>query len=55
MAEPTSDPTALLTSAISAALPADNPQWENVYVERIVRHIHAQKNHPSIIIWFAGQ
>ncbi|MCN7697450.1 beta-galactosidase subunit alpha [Escherichia coli] len=29
----------------------DDPQWENVYVERIVRHIHAQKNHPSIIIW----
>ena len=26
----------------------------NVYVERIVRHIHAQKNHPSIIIWSLG-
>lgn len=25
-----------------------------VYVERIVRHIHAQKNHPSIIIWSLG-
>ena len=24
------------------------------YVERIVRHIHAQKNHPSIIIWSLG-
>lgn len=32
----------------------DDPQWENVYVERIVRHIHAQKNHPSIIIWSLG-
>lgn len=32
----------------------DDPQWEKVYVERIVRHIHAQKNHPSIIIWSLG-
>lgn len=32
----------------------DDPAWENVYVERIVRHIHAQKNHPSIVIWSLG-
>ncbi|KAF1369898.1 beta-galactosidase subunit alpha [Yokenella regensburgei] len=32
----------------------DDPLWEPVYVERIVRHIHAQKNHPSIIIWSLG-
>ena len=32
----------------------DDPEWENVYVERIVRHIHAQKNHPSIVIWSLG-
>ncbi|WP_234096767.1 beta-galactosidase subunit alpha [Citrobacter portucalensis] len=32
----------------------DDPLWENVYVERIVRHVHAQKNHPSIIIWSLG-
>lgn len=32
----------------------DDPAWEPVYVERIVRHIHAQKNHPSIIIWSLG-
>ncbi|HCT5823049.1 TPA: beta-galactosidase subunit alpha [Citrobacter sedlakii] len=32
----------------------DDPAWEKVYVERIVRHIHAQKNHPSIIIWSLG-
>ncbi|HDR2470630.1 TPA: beta-galactosidase subunit alpha [Enterobacter soli] len=32
----------------------DDPVWEHVYVERIVRHIHAQKNHPSIIIWSLG-
>lgn len=32
----------------------DDPLWENVYVERIVRHVHAQKNHPSIVIWSLG-
>ncbi|MBM1021347.1 beta-galactosidase subunit alpha [Enterobacter sp. A11] len=32
----------------------DDPAWEHVYVERIERHIHAQKNHPSIIIWSLG-
>lgn len=32
----------------------DDPVWEHVYVERIERHIHAQKNHPSIIIWSLG-
>lgn len=32
----------------------DDPTWEHVYVERIERHIHAQKNHPSIIIWSLG-
>jgi len=32
----------------------DDPAWEPVYVERIVRHIHTQKNHPSIIIWSLG-
>ncbi|MGF1719938.1 beta-galactosidase subunit alpha [Vibrio kyushuensis] len=28
--------------------------WEAVFVERIERHIHAQKNHPSIIMWSLG-
>ncbi|MDB1124087.1 beta-galactosidase subunit alpha [Vibrio algarum] len=28
--------------------------WETVFVERIERHIHAQKNHPSIIAWSLG-
>jgi len=32
----------------------DDPVWEPVYVERIERHILAQKNHPSIIIWSLG-
>lgn len=32
----------------------DDPVWEHVYIERIERHIHAQKNHPSIIIWSLG-
>ncbi|MGL4524288.1 MAG: beta-galactosidase subunit alpha [Spirochaetia bacterium] len=32
----------------------DDSKWEHVYVDRIERHIGAQKNHPSIIIWSLG-
>ncbi|WP_202300573.1 beta-galactosidase subunit alpha [Dryocola clanedunensis] len=32
----------------------DDPAWEKAYVERIERHVAAQKNHPSIIIWSLG-
>ena len=32
----------------------DDPSWEQAYVERIERHVLAQKNHPSIIIWSLG-
>ena len=36
------------------SLITDDPAWENVFVDRAVRHIHAQKNHPSIIMWSLG-
>ena len=32
----------------------DDPNWEHVFVERIERQVHAQKNHPSIIMWSLG-
>ncbi len=32
----------------------DDIKWRDVFVERIERHIEAQKNHPSIIIWSLG-
>lgn len=32
----------------------DDPAWEHAYVERIERHVMAQKNHPSIIMWSLG-
>ncbi|MGL4677265.1 MAG: beta-galactosidase subunit alpha [Brevinema sp.] len=32
----------------------DDPAWENVYLDRITRHIVAQKNHPSVIFWSLG-
>ena len=32
----------------------DDPHWEHAYVERIERHVMAQKNHPSIIMWSLG-
>ena len=33
---------------------SDDPHWEHAYVERIGRHVMAQKNHPSIIMWSLG-
>ncbi len=32
----------------------DDAEWEAVFVDRVVRHVHAQKNHPSIIMWSLG-
>jgi evolved beta-galactosidase subunit alpha len=32
----------------------DDPAWEPAFVDRIERHVHAQKNHPSIIMWSLG-
>lgn len=32
----------------------DDPAWEQAYVERIERHVMAQKNHASIIMWSLG-
>lgn len=32
----------------------DDPNWESVFVDRAVRQVHAQKNHPSIIMWSLG-
>ena len=32
----------------------NDPAWEAVFVDRTERHVHAQKNHPSIIMWSLG-
>ncbi len=32
----------------------DDPSWEHVFVERIVRHVRAQYNHPCILLWSLG-
>lgn len=32
----------------------DDADWEDAYVDRIERHVLAQRNHPSIIIWSLG-
>lgn len=32
----------------------DDPIWETAYVDRIERHILAQRNHVSIVIWSLG-
>ena len=33
---------------------AKNPSWENVHVDRMVRMVERDKNHPSVIIWSMG-
>ncbi|MCK4760776.1 MAG: DUF4981 domain-containing protein [Candidatus Aminicenantes bacterium] len=33
---------------------ANRPDWEKAHVERIVRMVERDKNHPSIIIWSMG-
>ena len=32
----------------------DNPEWEDVYIDRAERMLERDKNHPSIIIWSVG-
>ncbi|MFC1716490.1 beta-galactosidase subunit alpha [Candidatus Poribacteria bacterium] len=33
---------------------SDDPDWEDAYVDRMVRMVERDKNHPSIIIWSLG-
>lgn len=32
----------------------DDPAWRTAYVDRIERHVLAQRNHPSIVMWSLG-
>ena len=33
---------------------ADNPEWEAAHIDRAVRMVRRDKNHPSILIWSLG-
>ncbi|WP_049917065.1 glycoside hydrolase family 2 TIM barrel-domain containing protein [Halogeometricum pallidum] len=33
---------------------SDDPEWEDAYVERMVRMLERDKNHPSVVIWSLG-
>lgn len=33
---------------------SDDPDWEDAYVDRLVRMIERDKNHPSVILWSLG-
>ena len=33
---------------------SDDPDWEDTYVDRMVRMIERDKNHPSVVIWSLG-
>lgn len=32
----------------------NNPSWEGAFVDRMVRMVHRDKNHPSVIFWSMG-
>ncbi|MGV8979475.1 MAG: glycoside hydrolase family 2 TIM barrel-domain containing protein [Cellulomonas sp.] len=32
----------------------DDPAWRTAYIDRIERHVLAQRNHPSIVLWSLG-
>lgn len=34
--------------------PADDPDWEEACVDRLVRMVERDKNHPSVILWSLG-
>jgi len=34
--------------------PANNPEWEDALVDRMVRMVERDKNHPSVILWSLG-
>lgn len=40
--------------AEAAALLSGNPEWEDAYVDRMVRTLERDKNSPSIIMWSLG-
>ncbi len=33
---------------------SDDPEWEDAYVDRMVRMVERDKNHPSVIMWSLG-
>ena len=35
-------------------IPGDDPRWTEPVVDRMVRMVHADRNHPSIIMWSLG-
>lgn len=34
--------------------PSDDPAWREAYVDRMVRMVEREKNHPSVIVWSLG-
>ncbi|NJN24554.1 MAG: DUF4981 domain-containing protein [Cyclobacteriaceae bacterium] len=47
------DETNLETHGVGAML-SNDPQWHNAYVDRAIRMVERDKNHPSVIFWSLG-
>lgn len=41
-------------SRCELSLPADNPEWETICLNKLLRMYERDKNHPSIILWSLG-
>jgi beta-galactosidase len=43
-----------MEDSAAARILTDNPEWSEVFLDRMVRMVERDKNHPSIIIWSSG-
>jgi len=48
------DEANLETHSTASIIPGDNPDWTDAVVDRMVRMVERDKNHPSIICWSLG-
>ena len=48
------DEANLETHGVSKRIPADRPEWQAAAVNRMVRMVQRDRNHPSIVFWSLG-
>ncbi|MHA1791165.1 MAG: glycoside hydrolase family 2 TIM barrel-domain containing protein [Promethearchaeota archaeon] len=42
------------THGLSREIPSNKPEWKGACIDRVVRMVERDKNHPSVIIWSLG-